>query len=100
MIKSLEVKPSMLGKVYVLIIDNEQTNTVLQIGLFLCGLARPIWGIPSVQLFLPFEALVSCTTVASLVSYALTTNKALKFEDIKQVDQKDPTPKDTDNKPE
>lgn len=91
------------------IMYNEQTNTVLQIGLFLCGLARPIWGIPSVQLFLPFEALVSCTTIASLVTYAFTTSKALKFDDIKKVDQKDvkdlsdqkdPSPNDPETKQE
>ena len=69
MIKSLEVKPSMLGK----------TNTALQIALILLSICRPIWGFPGVQLFLPLEGLVSCTTVATLFSYAFTVNKSLKW---------------------
>ena len=69
MIKSLEVKPSMLGK----------TNTALQIALIILSICRPIWGIPSVQLFLPLEGIVSCTTVATLFSYAFTVNKSLKW---------------------
>lgn len=69
MVKSLEVKPSMLGK----------TNTALQIALIILSICRPIWGIPSVQLFLPLEGLVSCTTVATLFSYAFTVNKSLKW---------------------
>ena len=62
MVKSLEVKPSLLGK----------TNTALQMLLF-------IWSIPSIQLFLPLEGIVSFTTVATLVSYAFTINKSLKW---------------------
>lgn len=69
MIKSLEVKPSMLGK----------ANTALQIALIILSICRPIWGIPSVQLFLPLEGIVSCTTVATLFSYAFTVNKSLKW---------------------
>lgn len=69
MIKSLEVKPSMLGK----------TNTALQIALILLSICRPIWGFPGVQLFLPLEGIVSCTTVATLFSYAFTVNKSLKW---------------------
>ena len=75
MVRSLEVKPSLLGK----------TNTALQMLLFISGLCRPIWLFPSVQLFLPLEGIVSCTTVASLVSYALTANKALKWTDAQKV---------------
>lgn len=69
MVKSLEVKPSLLGK----------TNTALQMILFISGMCRPIWAIPSVQLFLPLEGLVSFTTVATLASYAFTINKSLKW---------------------
>ena len=69
MIQSLEVKPSMLGK----------ANTALQIALIILSICRPIWGIPSVQLFLPLEGIVSCTTVATLFSYAFTVNKSLKW---------------------
>lgn len=69
MVKSLEVKPSLLGK----------TNTALQMILFISGMCRPIWGIPSVQLFLPLEGIVSFTTVATLASYAFTINKSLKW---------------------
>lgn len=74
MIKSLEVKPSLLGK----------TNTALQMLLFISGLCRPIWAIPSIQLFLPLEAIVSCTTVATLFSYAFTINKSLKWSSNKK----------------
>ena len=73
MVKSLEVKPSLLGK----------TNTALQMLFFVLGLCRPIWGIPSVQLFLPLEGIVCCTTIASLVTYALNVNKALKWGNVK-----------------
>ena len=69
MVKSLEVKPSLLGK----------TNTALQMLLFISGMCRPIWAIPSVQLFLPLEGIVSFTTVATLASYAFTINKSLKW---------------------
>ena len=40
---------------------------------------------PGIQLFLPLEGIVTCTTVASLVTYAFTTNKALKWSDLKKV---------------
>ena len=69
MVKSLEVKPSLLGK----------TNTALQMLLFISGMCRPIWSIPSIQLFLPLEGIVSFTTVATLASYAFTINKSLKW---------------------
>ena len=68
MVKSLEVKPSLLGK----------TNTALQMLLFISGICRPIWSIPSIQLFLPLDGIVSFTTVATHVTYALTINKTLK----------------------
>ena len=69
MVKSLEVKPSLLGK----------TNTALQMILLISGMCRPIWAIPSIQLFLPLEGIVSFTTVATLASYAFTINKSLKW---------------------
>ena len=48
--------------------------------LFILGMCRPLWGIPSVQLFLPLEGLVSLTTVSTLLSYAFTVNKAVKWD--------------------
>ncbi|OAO15094.1 Cardiolipin synthase [Blastocystis sp. ATCC 50177/Nand II] len=75
MVKALEVKPSMLGK----------TNTALQMVLFILGMCRPLWGIPSVQLFLPLEGIVSLTTVGTLLSYAMTVNKAVKWDVVDRV---------------
>lgn len=48
------------------------------------------------QLFLPLEAIVSCTTVASLVSYALTTNKAVKWSEVKKEEKKEEIVKQED----
>lgn len=48
--------------------------------LFILGMCRPLWGIPSVQLFLPLEGIVSLTTVGTLLSYAMTVNKAVKWD--------------------
>ena len=89
MVKSLEIKPSMLGKVSSFPSLSLQTNTALQISLILLSLTRPLWGFPSVQLFLPLEAIVSCTTVGSLVSYALTANKAVKWSAVKPEEKKE-----------
>lgn len=55
----------------------------MQMLLFISGMTRQIWMFPGIQLFLPLEGIVSCTTVASLVTYAFTTNKALKWSDVK-----------------
>ena len=54
--------------------------------LFILGMCRPLWGIPSVQLFLPLEGLVSLTTVSTLLSYAFTVNKAVKWDVEKKVE--------------
>lgn len=96
MVKHLEIKPSLLGKVLVIMDCNMQANTALQMSLFLLGLTRPLWGFPSVQLFLPLEAIVSCTTVASLVSYAFTTNKAVKWSEVKKDVKKEEVVKQED----
>ena len=52
--------------------------------LFILGMCRPLWGIPSVQLFLPLEGLVSLTTVSTLLSYAFTVNKAVKWDMVEK----------------
>ncbi len=52
--------------------------------LFILGMCRPLWGIPSVQLFLPLEGLVSLTTVSTLLSYAFTVNKAVKWDVVEK----------------
>lgn len=52
--------------------------------LFILGMCRPLWGIPSVQLFLPLEGLVSLTTVSTLFSYAFTVNKAVKWDVVEK----------------
>lgn len=52
--------------------------------LFVLGMCRPLWGIPSVQLFLPLEGLVSLTTVSTLLSYAFTVNKAVKWDVVEK----------------
>ena len=52
--------------------------------LFILGMCRPLWGIPSVQLFLPLEGLVSLTTVSTLLSYAFTVNKAAKWDVVEK----------------
>ena len=52
--------------------------------LFILGMCRPLWGIPSVQLFLPLEGLVSLTTVSTLLSYAFTMNKAVKWDMVEK----------------
>ena len=53
--------------------------------LFILGMCRPLWGIPSVQLFLPLEGIVSLTTVGTLLSYAMTVNKAVKWDVVDKV---------------
>ena len=53
--------------------------------LFILGMCRPLWGIPSVQLFLPLEGIVSLTTVGTLLSYAMTVNKAVKWDVVDRV---------------
>ena len=53
--------------------------------LFILGMCRPLWGIPSVQLFLPLEGIVSLTTVGTLLSYAMTVNKAVKWDIVDKV---------------
>lgn len=57
--------------------------------LFISGMSRQIWMFPGIQLFLPLEGIVTCTTVASLVTYAFTTNKALKWSDLKKVKEEE-----------
>ena len=52
--------------------------------LFILGMCRPLWGIPSVQLFLPLEGLVSLTTVSTLLSYAFTVNRAVKWDVVEK----------------
>lgn len=52
--------------------------------LFILGMCRPLWGIPSVQLFLPLEGLVSLTTVSTLLSYAFTVNKTVKWDVVEK----------------
>ena len=52
--------------------------------LFILGMCRPLWGIPSVQLFLPLEGLVSLTTVSTLLAYAFTVNKAVKWDVVEK----------------
>lgn len=44
---------------------------------------------PGIQIFLPLEGIVTCTTVASLVTYAFTTNKALKWSNMKKEKEED-----------
>lgn len=56
----------------------------MQMALFILGMCRPLWGIPSVQLFLPLEGLVSLTTVSTLLSYAFTVNKAVKWDVVEK----------------
>ena len=76
--------------------------------LFILGMCRPLWGIPSVQLFLPLEGIVSLTTVGTLLSYAMTVNKAVKWdvvdktvkgsEMVKNEDMKEKESKTVENK--
>ena len=61
----------------------------MQMLLFISGMSRQIWMFPGIQIFLPLEGIVTCTTVASLVTYAFTTNKALKWSNMKKEKEKE-----------
>lgn len=82
--KALEVKPSMLGKVGLGNACDVDEHCPAD-GAIHSRQCRPLWGIPSVQLFLPLEGIVSLTTVGTLLSYAMTVNKAVKWDVVDKV---------------